>query len=417
MMKRIFFAILLAILSSIASFAREYKPEDIPNVQLADSSAYVADPDGLLKPETIAELNRIAADIRRQSTAECYIAVVGSIGNRDINDFATELFTGLGLGKQDKRNGLLILMSRDQNKITMRTGYGLEGVLPDALTNRIMRARALNHFRAGEYDEGLVGIMQGVQEVLTDPEAISEIYSDLPDKRSREEDDEDFFSVYLVLCGLLAFVMLLIFLATLFSVRGKSDYDKYTTLQRFSAPYLALSFLGLGMPLVASLPLVILLRHWRDHARKCPNCGTQMVKIDEVHDNDYLTPAQDTEERVGSVDYDVWRCPSCGDMEILPYVNRSAPFEECEQCHARTAKYVVNSVLRQPTTASEGIGERRYHCLHCGHDQNRRYKIARLAPVVVVGGGGGRGFGGGGGFSGGGFGGGTTGGGGSTMSW
>ena len=52
-----------------------------------------------------------------------------------------------------------------------------------------------------------------------------------------------------------------------------------------------------------------MLRRWRNTPHKCGRCGSQMQKIDEVHDNEYLDGGQDLEERLGSVDYDVWRCP------------------------------------------------------------------------------------------------------------
>ena len=191
------------------------------------------------------------------------------------------------------------------------------------------------------------------------------------------------FNVYLYFAGLMTAVMLVVFIVLLVGVRGKNDYEKYTALERLRTPYLAMSFLGLGLPLVAAVPLVGLLRRWRDRKRRCPNCSASMVKIDEVHDNDFLTPAQDAEERMQSVDYDVWHCPSCGYDEILPYVNKSAPFIECEACRARTARYEGNHVLRQPTTGREGLGERSYRCLHCGHITKRTYNIAKLAPIVL----------------------------------
>ncbi len=42
------------------------------------------------------------------------------------------------LGRQDRDNGLLILIARDDRKIRIEVGYGLEGVLPDALCGRII---------------------------------------------------------------------------------------------------------------------------------------------------------------------------------------------------------------------------------------------------------------------------------------
>ena len=117
------------------------------------------------------------------------------------------------------------------------------------------------------------------------------------------------------------------------------------------------------------------------------------------------------------MDYDVWLCPSCGETDVLPYVNRASSFRECEQCHARTARLSAERILRQPTTAAEGRGVREYSCLNCRHITRVPYTIARKPPVVVVplGGGGGGNFGGG--SFGGGFGGGMTGGGGASGGW
>ena len=113
--------------------------------------------------------------------------------------------------------------------------------------------------------------------------------------------------------------MLLVFLFTLNNLKGKSAHEKYVKLQGLKAAFLALTLLGLGIPLVASLPLVIILRRLRNMPHKCPACGTSMNKVDEVHDNEFLSPSQDLEERVGSVDYDVWLCPSCGEKDIEQY--------------------------------------------------------------------------------------------------
>ena len=83
-----------------------------------------------------------------------------------------------------------------------------------------------------------------------------------------------------------------------------------------------------------------------------------MNKVDEVHDNDYPTPAQDLEERINSVDYDVWLCPSCGETDIIPYVVSATPFVECDKCHARTARLVRDRIITQPIGKPSGQGRK-----------------------------------------------------------
>ena len=72
----------------------------------------------------------------------------------------------------------------------------------------------------------------------------------------------------------------------------RSRYDRYQILDRLYTPYLFLSFIGLGMPLIALVPLAVMRRKLRRGAYMCSNCGARMNLVDEVHDNDYLTPAQ-----------------------------------------------------------------------------------------------------------------------------
>lgn len=144
-----------------------------------------------------------------------------------------------------------------------------------------------------------------------------------------------------------------------------------------------------------------------------------MHKLDEATDNNYLTPAQDMEEHLNSVDYDVWLCDNCGEKDVIPYINRRSAYTVCPKCGARASVLSGNRILRQPTTHTEGQGVRIYSCRNCREQVFKPYSIAKLvsAPIVIFpGGGSGGGFGGG-GFSGGSFGGGGTSGGGASGGW
>ena len=59
-----------------------------------------------------------------------------------------------GVGKADKNNGALILVAIEDRKMSIQTGYGLEGVLPDAICKRIIEKEIKPSFKAGNYYEG-----------------------------------------------------------------------------------------------------------------------------------------------------------------------------------------------------------------------------------------------------------------------
>ncbi len=413
-------SILFLFLLTLPVIGRTWKVADIPNVHISDSTQFVSDPDGILTPEGKAMINNTLRSIRRTTTAEPAVVIVDNIEGEDIDGFATELFTSWGLGKKDVDNGLLILVAKDLRRAAIRPGYGLEGVLPDIMCAAILREDMFPQFKEGDYDGGLAAAAQTISTVLTDPEAAAEIRSRLedPDYNGGDEDP-DFFQVYLVLMGIMALVLLIILVITLINTKGKNHHDRYMALVKLKPIYLALTFLGLGMPIIASLPLMIILYRLRNSPHKCPNCGTAMKKIDEVHDNEYLTSAQDLEERIGSVDYDVWLCPKCGETDIEQYVTPSSGYTQCPNCHTYASRLVRRRILRQPTTSTKGYGVNEYTCLHCHKDHSDQFELPKLdvAPVIIAGSalssrGGGSGFGGGGGFGGG-----MTGGGGASGGW
>lgn len=426
-LKALLTAILLAIFSISAA---TYTPAEVPDVHRADRRAFVANPDGILSPAAVNRANVMLDSMRRSLTVEPMLVVVDNISDPDDpSQFATDLFGLWGMGKADKDNGLLILVVKDLRKATIRTGYGLEGALPDITCGRIIRDAMAPEFREGNYDAGCLAAVALVDAILSDPDTAAEYRSGERDTdEAGDSDDSDAFTFYLLIAAFVAICMLALFLINLYQIRKRPDYSKYRTFVGWRPVYLALSALGLGIPLIATIPLILCLNHWRNHTRKCPNCGTAMKKVDEVHDNDYLTPAQDLEERIGSVDYDVWLCPSCGETDILPYTSTTSPYIECDNCHARTARLVRNRVVQRPTATRHGKGVREYECLNCHHRNDRFYDIApepdalaaAAAGAAIIGssrrsGGFSGGFGGG--SFGGGFGGGMTGGGGATGGW
>lgn len=426
-MRKIFTLICLFIAATSQLAATTYSVADIPEVQLADRSRYVSNPDGILSPATVDVLDKALANIRATTSAEAVIVVVDDIEGGDIDTFATELFEKWGLGKADKDNGLLVLVAKDLRRAAIRPGYGLEGVLPDIVCGRILREQMFPAFREGDYDAGVLAATERIATILTDPVAAEEIRSALPDNYGGTDESDElaiFFKGWLIVSCFLALVLLAILLMQLRAMKGKTVQQKYMRLAGLKPVALALSFVGLMIPLVAAIPLVILLNRWRNAPHPCPRCGHSMNKIDEVHDNEYLDRGQDLEERIGSVDYDVWRCPDCGDTEIEQYVQSGTPFRRCDRCGHYTMRQSADRILRRPTSSRKGVGERVYTCLNCGNNHSEPYEIepdlsaaaAGAAAGILLGGrGGGGGFGGGG--FGGGFGGGHTGGGGASGGW
>lgn len=424
---KIYFTFLMLLGTMLSMAAGTYTPSEVPNVQASDSTQYVSNPDGILSSATVASLNRSLRSLRHATTAEAVVVAVDNIEGDDPDRFATELFELWQLGKDDRDNGLLILIVKDLRKVTIRPGYGLEGVLPDITCGRIIREVMAPEFREGNYDAGTTDAVQAICSILTDPDNTPEILSREADyNATHQSEGADIFHMYLIFACCVAGGLLLWLVAMLVETRGKDRHERYVSMVRYRPVFLACTFLGLGIPLIASLPLVILLQRWRNTPRVCSRCGARMKKLDEATDNNYLNPGQDLEEQLGSVDYDVWLCPKCGETAVEAYVDNSSAYSPCPRCGVRAYSLRTSRVLRQPTTRQEGLGVRQYHCRACGYDHDENYRLPRkvddsalVAGAVLgaaMGSRRGGGFGGG-GFGGGGFGGGSTGGGGATGGW
>lgn len=395
--------------------AATYTVNSVPNVQIADSTRLVSNPDGILSKDAEARANEMLRQLRQTTSAEVVCVAVDDIDS-NIDDFATELFRNWGIGKKDTNNGVLLLIVKDKRKVVIRTGTGVEGLLPDGLCGSIIRANITPRFREGDYDGGTLGALADISGILSTPEARDEIMSKYADHPSSDNDNFDIFKFYLTICCIVAIICFGWVLMVMVQSSKLTRYEKYLKADSIYSIILFATFLGLGLPLIAFIPLAL----WRHKLRRgkhlCPDCGTRMKLIDEQQDNEYLNRSQDIEEKIGAIDYDVWRCPNDGETLIIPYVQKSSAYTECPVCHARTMRIVSDRITVQPTTLHTGTRIVEMQCLNCGFVDHQYHTIPKVAPIIVAGGGSGR-SGGGGGFSGGSFGGGFTAGGGASGGW
>ncbi|MEZ3533230.1 MAG: TPM domain-containing protein [Muribaculaceae bacterium] len=413
-------------LIAFAAMARDYTPQEIVNPNVADRRVYVADPGNLVSPSVKSQVNSMLYDLRKNTSAEVVVAVVPSIGDMPIEDFSEQLFTRWGIGKSDKDNGVLILIAPEQRRARITTGYGVEGVLPDISAKKIIDRSIVAHMKDGDLDGAVAASAADVANVISDPVAAEELKSSRRDawEEGGSAISSDViwqFVWYLVLTLFLFSVALLTW--DYFKTRKMDRYHAARVWQGHRTAYWTLAVCSLGMALIPALIAEWKRYRERNKKMKCPNCGGYMHKLKEEEDNAYLTPAQDFEEKIKTVDYDVWVCDSCSTVERYPFKAKQMKYTECPNCHTVAMCLVRDHTVRPATTRSAGEGEKVYECQFC-HQQNRkRYVIpkkddgtgAALAAGAILGSMG-RGGGGGGGF-GGGFGGGSTGGGGASGGW
>ena len=168
---------ILLTLSILLPTASALSPDDVDNVHIKDRTRFVSDMAGALSPAALSQADSLLAGMWRQSSAEPVVVILPGLDGEEINDFATRLFSLWGIGKKDKDNGVLVLISVGDRKAVIRTGYGAEGVLPDVIASNIIRHDMAPYFRQGDYDGGVLAALMTMNGALTSPEAREELMS------------------------------------------------------------------------------------------------------------------------------------------------------------------------------------------------------------------------------------------------
>ncbi len=159
---------LFSLFSFTLFAATEHTVESIPNVRLTDRTNHVSNPDGILHSQAVTQINQLLRIVEDSLGIEVAVVAVESIGNNDARMFATDLFQHWGLGKKEKDNGLLIQLvtAPEQRSIVFETGYGIEGVLPDAICYRLQQLYMIPDMRNGDYSTGMLKGVAAVKEYL-----------------------------------------------------------------------------------------------------------------------------------------------------------------------------------------------------------------------------------------------------------
>src|SRR6478736_1106233 len=115
-----------------------------------------------LKPETVDQLEKELKVYEDTTSNQIAILIVQSVDGDVLEEYSLRVSEKWKLGKKEKDNGALLVISIDDHKMRIEVGQGLEGVLTDAQSSRIIRNEIAPEFRRGDYDAGVKAGIHGI---------------------------------------------------------------------------------------------------------------------------------------------------------------------------------------------------------------------------------------------------------------
>lgn len=145
MLKKFLFTWLL-LCSCVALFAQDFPQK--PTTLVTDFTGT------LTQGQQQALENKLVA-FNDSTSTQIAVVIIKSVGQYDIGEYATQLGRKWGIGQQGKNNGILMLIAVGDRKVTIQTGYGAEGAVPDITTHEIIDNDITPNFKQGNYYAGI----------------------------------------------------------------------------------------------------------------------------------------------------------------------------------------------------------------------------------------------------------------------
>lgn len=141
--------------------AQDYLPE---KPTLATS---VYDGAHLLNASQKATLEQKLINYADTTSTQIVVATINSLEGRNINFYAAQWAHKWGIGQTGKDNGVLFLIAKDDRKMSIQVGYGMEHLLTDAVSRRIIELVIAPHFKNGDYYLGMDAGTTSMMEVMS----------------------------------------------------------------------------------------------------------------------------------------------------------------------------------------------------------------------------------------------------------
>ncbi len=167
-----FLSIFVLLLVSLVSFSQD--KFDLEKLLQQKPTRLVNDYTNTLTADQQQVLENKLVAFDDSTTTQITVVIIPSLNGNDISDYNVKLGRAWGVGGKEFSNGVVLLIAKDDHKLNIATGYGVEGALPDIIAKHIIDDQIVPNFKGDDYyrgiEEGTDAIMQAVKGEYTAPE-------------------------------------------------------------------------------------------------------------------------------------------------------------------------------------------------------------------------------------------------------
>lgn len=139
---------------------------DAGEVAVPTLSQRVTDLTGTLGPDQKAALETRLAQVEQQQGSQIAVLIVPTTQPEAIEQYLIRVVDQWKLGRKDVDDGILILIAKDDRKMRIEVGYGLEGAIPDAIAKRIVSDVIAPYFRQGDFYGGISAAVERLARII-----------------------------------------------------------------------------------------------------------------------------------------------------------------------------------------------------------------------------------------------------------
>ncbi len=126
----------------------------------------VNDTAGMLSAATRQQLEDVLARLEETDSTQIVVLTIPSLGGEVLEEYSIKVLDQWKIGQKGLDNGAMLLIARNDRKIRIEVGYGLEGSMTDLMAGRIIRNVIVPQFKAGNFDQGVIDGVQAMIKVV-----------------------------------------------------------------------------------------------------------------------------------------------------------------------------------------------------------------------------------------------------------